>query len=206
MTTIRPACGIERSFCNSSTPSISGSQSAIIRRSFVDQPYRSVPQCGHATNIPTNRFVEPVSTTSPEHSVHMLAKRGAMLRFPSAISLSWRIRISGGNFCLREIRKNSSSGGLLLESSSRLFKSRSVCTRSIRSALNSGPFTSPTCRLELIWSCGRADFWGARPPMGPSNVAFQLNFFSAAGDGVGGAVGRFFFRQIHKRAAVYTNI
>jgi hypothetical protein len=42
--------------------------------------------------------------------------------------------------------------------------------------------------------------------MGPSNIAFQLNFFSTAGDGVAGAVGWFFFRQIHKGTAVHTNI
>ena len=38
--------------------------------------------------------------------------------------------------------------------------------------------------------------------MGPSNVAFQLNFFSTVGDGVG----RLFFSQIDKGAAVHTNI
>src|SRR6266571_1437475 len=43
-------------------------------------------------------------------------------------------RISHGTFVLRESRRPSSSGGLLVESNSRLFKPSNVCTRSTPSA------------------------------------------------------------------------
>src|SRR5216683_6012755 len=43
-------------------------------------------------------------------------------------------RISHGTFVLRESRRLSSSGGLLVESNSRLFKPSNVCTRSTPSA------------------------------------------------------------------------
>src|SRR6266496_4201322 len=43
-------------------------------------------------------------------------------------------RISDGTFVLRENRRVSSSGGLLVESNSRLFKPSNVCTRSTPSA------------------------------------------------------------------------
>src|SRR5712692_7381316 len=49
-------------------------------------------------------------------------------------------RISVGTFALRESRSLSSSGGLLLQSSSRLFKSRNVRTRSTRSASDAESF------------------------------------------------------------------
>ena len=45
-------------------------------------------------------------------------------------------RISHGTFVLRESRSLSSSGGLLVQSTSRLFNSRNVRTRSVPSALD----------------------------------------------------------------------
>ena len=52
-------------------------------------------------------------------------------------------KISLGTFALRESRRLSSSGGLLVQSSSRLFSSRNVCTRSTLSASDAESFLPP---------------------------------------------------------------
>src|SRR5260370_40116301 len=59
-------------------------------------------------------------------------------------------RISHGTFVLRESRRLSSSGGLLVESNWRLFKSSNVCTRSTPSAADAeSPPTLPDSELGL---------------------------------------------------------
>jgi hypothetical protein len=58
-------------------------------------------------------------------------------------------RISGGNFCRSLFRKYCSSADVLSQSISMLFKSRSVRTRSIRSAGNRISFVSALGRFKL---------------------------------------------------------
>src|SRR5204863_9092840 len=62
-------------------------------------------------------------------------------------------RISHGTFVLRESRRPSSSGGLLVESNSRLFKPSNVCTRSTPSAADAEsfpPLSDPELGLDAV--------------------------------------------------------
>src|SRR6266496_3003005 len=90
-------------------------------------------------------------------------------------------RISDGTFVLRENRRVSSSGGLLVESNSRLFKPSNVCTRSTPSAADAEslpPLPDPELGLDAVTV---------------SNVLCDL------------AIGVLFV-QIDENAAVYANI
>ena len=177
----------------------------------ADQPYRSVPQCEHCTNIPAILFVLAETITLPEHSVHASAKRGATLRLFSPKSLSWITRISSGKFCLSRIRNSSSSGDLSLQSSSRLFKSRSTRTKSIGLRVTfdnvlTHQFAAAQLSCSYLLILCRAAPLRPLPTSRSPNASVRLNLFPPFTNSLLRSIGEIFFSEINECATVDTKI